>query len=61
MPCRVLGADSHSLTEVVDLHHLRWLRRVLRMHAHRLPFHALFVRAAQYWQKRRGDQATTWH
>jgi hypothetical protein len=57
---RVLGADSHALSETISLHRLRWLGHVLRMPTERLPHRALFAPAGQNWKKRKGGQNTTW-
>ncbi|VDP45707.1 unnamed protein product [Schistosoma curassoni] len=58
---RVLGDDGKSVDEVVNLHRLRWLGHVLRMHEHRLPRRAMLTGVRDGWKKVRGGQNKTWH
>lgn len=57
---RVLGADSRRLTEINALRCFQWLRCILLMLTHRLPFRDVFAHAEQGWKKRRGGRAMNW-
>ncbi|VDP44161.1 unnamed protein product, partial [Schistosoma curassoni] len=47
---RLLGNDSKSVDEVVNLHRLRWLGRVLRIPNNRLPRHAKLTSVGGGWK-----------
>jgi hypothetical protein len=52
--------DACSLDKLLNLHRLRWLGHVLRMHRDRLPSRAIYAEAAQGWRKSAGGQPITW-
>lgn len=57
---RVMEVDSPCLQSLIIQHRLRWLGRVVRMPAHRLPRRALFTLPGREWKKSRGGQPMTW-
>lgn len=56
---RVLGGDSHPLTEVIARRCLRCLSHLLCTPTRHLPFCVLVAHAGQGWKKQCGGQAMT--
>lgn len=54
---RLFGTTNSSLKRTILQNRLRWLGRILKMRAQRLPFPALFGLPGSDWKKRSGGQA----